>query len=94
MLSYTNYNRPSEDYGIQYLDGSDLVGVDIPLIEVGDFIKVTEEPLGIIPYENNEIRVTGISRNLRENANISLTVSNVRKIPTLLEKLLSSVAKK
>ena len=38
-----NHQTPSEDYSITYIDGSQVVGKNIDLIGVGDYIKIRGE---------------------------------------------------
>ncbi len=94
LETYKYYKRPNEEYSATYIDASDLIGQNIDLIEVGDVIKIAREPLGLSDYEENEIRVTNISRELRDKSNISLGVDNLKTMSSLIQKLISSVAKK
>lgn len=89
-----DYFKLAEDYSLTYLDGSQIIGKDLDLIEVGDFIKIRGEKLGVINDEKNEVQVSEISRELRDFSNITLTVNKIKTNSNLIEKLLSSVAKK
>lgn len=94
LETYKYYKRPNEEYSATYIDAGDLIGQNIDLIEVGDIIKIAREPLGLSDYEENEIRVTNVNRELRNKSNISLGVDNLKTMSSIIQKLLSSVAKK
>lgn len=93
LLSLKDYDYPSEDYSITYIDASDVLGTETNLIEVGDYINISGENLGILHNAKNKIQVTGISRNLRSADDISLTVENVKQNNTLVQKILASLNK-
>ena len=59
---------------------------NIDLIQVGDFIKINLENLGVMDEERNEVQVYSIQRELRDLSNISLTVGKVNRNTTLVEK--------
>lgn len=90
ILYAENYKEPTEDYNITYLDGSNIIGENIDLVKIGDKINIVNVNLGILKERINEIQVISISKNLRENSNIQLTVSR-RKNLNYLEKLLGII---
>lgn len=81
------YKIPEEDYDITYLDASQILGININQTIVGDKINIISNNLGILEEHINEIQITGISKNLRDDMNIKLSVS-LNKDITYLEKLL------
>lgn len=85
------YDRPNENYSLTYIDASDIIGINIEQIKVGDYIKISGQKLGIIEDERNEIQVVSISKELRDSSNISLTVDNARRNDSLVEKILSGL---
>ena len=89
-----DFFKPAEDYSLTYLDGSQIVGKDIDLIQVGDFIQIRGEKLGILSNEVNEVQVSSVSRDLRDFSNINIAVNKIKTHHSIIEKLLSSVAKK
>lgn len=80
------YKKPAENYGITYLDISNVIGKDIKTIQVGDKINIFNGDLGIFEDSINEIQVTAISRDLRKTDGIQLTVNRQRDL-TYLENI-------
>jgi hypothetical protein len=88
------HSHPSEDYSLTYIDSSQIIGSPINLIGVGDLIQVNSKKLGILKNENNLVEVTQINRELRDDSNIQLTVDQIRKNTSFIEKLLDSIKNK
>lgn len=86
-----NHQSPSEEYDLTYIDGSQLIQKNIDLIKVGDLIKIKGEKLGVTQNESNEIQVSSISRSLRDTSNMQLTVNQVRRADSIIEKLISGL---
>lgn len=88
------HENPSEEYSLTYIDSSQIIGKNINLIEVGDFIKIRSEKLGILNgNESNELQVNSISRSLKDLSNMQLTVSSIKKNSSLIEKLLKNISR-
>ena len=87
------HQTPSEEYSLTYIDGSQILGKEIELIKVGDYIKIRSEKLGLVESESNEIQVTAISRSLRDFSNIQLTVNQTRRTDSIIENLISGLNK-
>lgn len=88
-----NHQSPSEEYDLTYIDGSQLIQKNIDLIKVGDLIKIKGEKLGVTENESNEIQVSSISRSLRDTSNMQLSVNQVRRADSIIEKLISGLNK-
>jgi hypothetical protein len=82
------YKEPVDEYGISYLDISQIIGKEINNISVGDYINIFDYSFKLINQLNNELRVTAISRSLRSSSDISLTLDRIKNSQRLLEKLL------
>ena len=97
ITHYVGLMRPKAEYSITALDVSALAGSLMKMPEVGDTIKVYEEHIGINDnledtwLKSNEITVTAISRDLRKDYDISLTVNTNKYYDRLLQKLLLSI---
>ena len=85
------HKQPLDTYGITYLDISKVIGQNVNLVSVGDYINIYNYNLGIIEQLNNELRVVSINRDLRKSSDIQLTVDRIRNTQTILEKLLKSI---
>jgi len=86
---FLDFNTPKDDYSISYLDISDIIGKDIDLIDIGDFISLKDYPLEFINIEN-ELRVVSISKKLKDNHNISISVERRNKTKELLEQIIKN----
>ena len=89
LKSSVKNRTPSEDYSITYIDSSNIIGKNIDLIGVGDYIKISDRRLGILNNANNEIQVSAISRNLKDSSSIQLTVEQTRRIDSIVEKMIA-----
>jgi hypothetical protein len=87
--AFFDYNKPLEDFNLTYIDLSDIVGINIQDISVGDFITLKEEKLKIITNSDSKLKVTGISRVLRDKGNINLTIFRYNMINQIIEKLIT-----
>ena len=96
LENYKYHNRPSEEYGITYIDVQDLEG-ESSLVEVGDRVEVKSRMLrDLMPNDKKEqkkLQVTSITRELRDPSNIQLEVSPIKK-SNLSEKLLDLIKRK
>lgn len=88
ILYHYNFKQPSDEYSISYLDISSVIGKNVNAIQVGDYITVLNHNLGILETINNEIQVISISRDLRKNNGISLTVNRIRRLEVIWEKMI------
>jgi hypothetical protein len=86
---YIDFQKPSEDFSITYIDISDLVGINLQSIRPGDFVTLKEEKLNIQQNEISKLKVASISKVLRENGNINLTIYRHNLINTILEKIIA-----
>jgi hypothetical protein len=91
-IYFLDYMKPQEEVGITYIDLSQIIGKNIELIKVGDIIKISNMQ-GILDSEEIELQVTSISRNLRNSADIALTIDKSRRNQIILEKLLLGLKK-
>ena len=90
-IIYLERNKsPEEEYGISYLDISNIIGKEINQISIGDKINILNYNLGILEESTNEIQVTSISRDLRTQNGIQLGVSRQRNLD-YIENLLASI---
>ena len=87
---YIYHNKPNENVSVSYIDISNIIGVNINEIEVGDFIKINEEVIEQEQINNSKLQVAGINRQLREFGNIQLTIFRYNKINNILEKIIAS----
>jgi len=85
---YSDHTSPTESFGITYIEASDLVGVTLQKLKVGQFIKVESEDYKQVSTSLGKIRIMSISRNLRENANINLQISRYNLYETIVEKII------
>lgn len=87
--AFTDHNKPLEDFNLSYIDLSDIVGIDIQDISVGDFVTLKEEKLKIVTTEESKLKVAGISRVLRDKGNISLTIFRYNMINKIIERIIT-----
>lgn len=87
--AFTDHNKPLEDFSLSYINVSDIVGVDIQDISVGDFVSLKEEKLKVITNEDSKLKVAAISRVLRDKGNINLTIFRYNMINQILEKIIT-----
>ena len=94
LLYHNKYKQPVDQYGITYLDISNLIGKNISSIMVGDKISLYDYDLGfnLNLYANN-LQVTSISRNLRTENGISLVVDRIRSSDKILENIIKNLNK-
>jgi hypothetical protein len=86
---YQDYKKPLEDFTITYIDISDIIGLNIQDISVGDFITLREDMLEIQNTSTSKLKVASISRTLRDKANISLQIYRYSLINNILEKIVA-----
>jgi hypothetical protein len=91
LLYFHKYKQPLDTYGITYLDISKIIGQNVNMISVGDYINIQNYNLGIIEQYNNELKVTSISRDLRKSSDIQLTVDRIRSTDSIIEKLIKLI---
>jgi len=89
--TFFDHKKPLEDFSLTYIDVSDIVGVDIENISVGDFVVLKEEKLKVITSEESKLKVSSISKILRDKANIRLTIFRYNMIGKIIERLAASV---
>lgn len=87
-LYFRTYKKPKDDYSIEYLDASDVLGTEVKNIDVGDYISISKQGIDFVDKLNQDLRVASISRNLRSSTNISLTIDKIQKTQLLLEKMI------
>lgn len=87
--AFTDHNKPLENFSLTYVNLSDIVGINIQDISVGDFIQLKEEKLKIVTSEDSKLKVAGISRVLRDKGNINLTIFRYNMINQILEKIIT-----
>ena len=87
--AFEDHNKPLEDFNLSYIDVSDIVGLNIQDISVGDFVTLKEEKLKVVTTEESKLKVAGISRVLRDKGNISLTIFRYNMINKILEKIIA-----
>lgn len=85
--TFNEHNKPLEDFNLTYIDLSDVLGVDIENVSVGDFVVLKEEKLEVITSEESQLKVASISRVLRDRSNIRLTIFRYNMIGKILERL-------
>jgi len=90
---YSDHKVPTENFGITYIDVSDLLGINLQKLKVGQFIKIENKDYKTISTESSKIRIMSISRNLRDNANINLQISRYNLYEVIVEKLLKEQTK-
>lgn len=98
VQNFALYNKPQASYSLTTIDLNCLQQIAVPNITVGSKIRIYNEPLDLddgkvnnIQYTNNEVIITAISRNLRSNDDVQLTVTKTNKIDTLVQKLLINI---
>lgn len=88
-LIYLDHKRPNQEISVSYIDVSDLIGINLEDIRVGDKIKIDDEKIDIEKNGISKIKVMSISRKLRSDADISLSVSKYNSLNTLVEKIVA-----
>jgi hypothetical protein len=86
---FKEHNRPQEDFNLTYIDISDVVGVSLENIRVGDFVSLNESQLQSVSSEESKLKVAAISKVLRDKANISLTIYKYNMINQILDKIIA-----
>lgn len=86
-IIYANHQTPNEDFNVTYIDASEIVGVQLQDIRVGDFIKIQEKS-GVA---DSRLKVSNISRSLKDAGNITVTIYRYNMVNELLEKLIASI---
>lgn len=86
-IIYANHQTPNEDFNVTYIDASEIVGVQLQDIQVGDFIQIQDKS-GIT---DSRLKVSNISRVLKDSGNITVTIYRYNMVNELLEKLIASI---
>ena len=84
-IFFKEHKKPQQDFSINYIDASDIVGIELNDIQVGDFVNLNSE----INDGDVELKVASISRVLKENSNITLTIYKYNMINKLLEQIIA-----
>ena len=87
---YLNFQKPSEEFGMSYVDISDLLGVNLNLVRPGDFVTLKEDKLDIVSTKESKLKVAQVARVLRDKSNITLTIYRYNMVNTILEKIMAS----
>lgn len=101
VQNFVLYNKPQASYSLTTIDLNCLQQIAVPNIAVGNKIRIYNEPLDLVDgkvnnlqYTDNEVIITAISRNLRSNDDVQLTVTKINKIDILVQKLLINIKEK
>jgi hypothetical protein len=85
---YADHKTPNENFNITYIDISDIVGIDVQEIQVGDFVKIKDEAVSVAINSESKLKVASISKVLRDKGNISLTIYRYNLINRILERII------
>ena len=88
-LIYKQHKKPNEDFSITYVNMSDVLGVGLQEIKVGDYIKINKTNIKLQTLDNTFLQVSAISRTLRSDADISLTITRYNMINSVIEKIVA-----
>lgn len=98
VQNFALYNKPQASYSLTTIDLECLQQIAVPNVTVGSKVRIYNAPLDLdddkvnnLQYTNNEVIITAISRNLRSNDDVQLTVTKTNKIDTLVQKLLINI---
>lgn len=87
---FKEHQVPIEDFSITQIDISDIIGIDIQKIQVGDYVKIQKDKLEINSTTDSKLQVSNISRVLRENGNIQLSIIRYNMINKIIEKIIAN----
>lgn len=85
---YQNHKEPQSSITTSYINISDIISKDIEEIEVGDFIHIREEKINFF-NEETKLKVAGITKNLRNDKNISLNIFRYNLYDNILERIMA-----
>ena len=86
-IVYQNHKTPNEDFGISYIDPSEILGLEINALRVGDFVKFKDSSLN----EESRLKVASISRVLKQNSNITVNIYRYNMVNQLLEQMIARI---
>ena len=55
-LYFRTYKKPKDDYSIEYLDASDVLGTEVKNIDVGDYISLSKQDIDFVDKLNSEFK--------------------------------------
>ena len=87
---YADHKTPNENFGITYIDISDIVGIDVEEIQVGDFVRIKDESSPVAINPESKLKIASISKVLRDKGNISLTIYRYNLIKRILERIIKT----
>lgn len=87
---YVEHKGPNENFNITYVDISDIVGVNVDEIQVGDFVRIKDEDSPVAINAESKLKVASISKVLRDKGNISLTIYRYNLINRILERIIKT----
>jgi hypothetical protein len=85
---FTEHQNPNENFNITQINISDIIGVNVQEVQVGDFVKVRDERIPVPISPESKLKVASISKVLRDSANISLTIYRYNLINRILERII------
>ena len=87
---YADHKSPNENFSVTYIDISDIVGVNVDEIQVGDFVRIKDETAPVAINAESKLKVASISKVLRDKGNISLTIYRYNLINRILERIIKT----
>lgn len=87
---YADHKTPNENFGITYIDISDIVGINVEEIQVGDFVRIKDESSPVAINPESKLKIASISKVLRDKGNISLTIYRYNLINRILERIIKT----
>lgn len=85
---YQNHKEPQANISTTYVNISDIIGKNVNEIDIGDFIKIRENKINFL-NEETKLKVAGITKNLRNDKNISLTIFRYNLYDSILERIMA-----
>lgn len=91
-------NRPTSSYSLSVVDVNALEQITMPRLGIGNKIRVYNKALNYkdgeennISFSDNELIISGLTYNLRNPGDLSITVEQIVPHARIVEKLLKSI---
>ncbi len=87
---FIEHQNPNENFNITQINISDVVGVEVQEVQVGDFVRIRDERLPVPISSESKLKVASINKILRDDANITLTIYRYNLINRILERIIQA----
>ena len=87
---FEEHQLPNPEFNINYIDFSDILGVNLQEIKPGDFINIKDEYLKNLNIENSKLKVQEINRTLKNPGENSIIIYRYSLFNELLEKIIAN----